>query len=478
MDRRISIVFSTATSDHWTASMSANQARLEAILDREDAAQEYEQWHARQARAARDARADYLFSEPVARFRPAASDLLVGLEDIEAAGDAAACRLTAPDEPATLTVDVPVRVARRIIDAVEGEHTLGELRQSRRFTSEELDRFLGATFGVLVFAPGAVRALENRLSGVEITRYPGSPYEIVRSYWQNMLDVRDEAPSLDPSRQSTPEATHALRKLHVLALMGANLDTFYLPSSRIAARKVSPGALLTQPSQTEPGPQETRFVSGPRVNASLIGGELYHRALFEFLSDPEASLPERTICAEDGLGWGRVVTARADADAEAAPWFCPPRPIEEEHWKRLFDAYGSAITAVRGQDRPGAVTALARFHQRFIRLHPFRCANQSLAMNLVNHLLVQSHGAGMPHLILDHLALRLSESAYERLFAVAVGAWVLPSGDPTRRYGALVDRKQSAYRFIPRVAGCDSLEQAIDLVQASREEARLALFPV
>ncbi len=458
--------------------MSATQARLDAILDREDAAQEYERWHARQARAARDASADYLFSEPVARFSPAAFDLIVGLEDIAVAGDAAGCRLTAPDAPGAVTVDVPARVARRIVDALAGQNTVGELRRSRRFTSEELDRFLRATFGILVFAPLAVRHLEDRLSGAEITRYPGSPYEIVRSYWQNMIAVREGAPTLDPPRQSTLEATRALRRLHVLALMGDDLNTFYLPSSRIAARKVSPGALLSQPSQTQPGPQGMRFVSGPRVNASFIGGELYHRTLYELLSDPDASLPERTFCAEDGLGWGRIVTARADADRQAAPWFCPPRPIEPEHWERLLAALGSASAAVHNQDRAATVAALARFHQRFIRLHPFRCANQSLAMNLVNHLLVQSHGAGMPHLILDQLALRLSEVAYERVFALAVGVWVLPGADPARRYGALIDRKQSAYAFIPRIAGCDSLEQAVDLAHASPEEARLALLPV
>ena len=458
--------------------MTANQGRLEAILDREDAAREYEQWHARQTRSARDASADYLFSEAVARFTPAASDFIVGLEDIEVVGDSAACRLTAPDEPATVAVNVSARVARRIIDAIAGEHTLGELRQSRRFTSEELDRFLRATFGVLVFAPLAVKRLEDRLSGAEITRYPGSPYEIVRSYWQNMIAVHREALMLDPCSQSTPDAIRTLRKLHVLALMGDDLETYYLPSSRIAARRVSPGALLTQPSQTEPGQHTTRFVSGPRVNASLIGGELYHRVLHELSSDPDASLPDRTFSAEDGLEWGRIVTARADVDREAAPWFCPPRPIAEEHWKRLFDAYASAVVSVRGQDRAGAVAALARFHQRFIRLHPFRCANQSLAMNLVNRLLAQSHGAGMPHLILDHLALRLSESAYEQVFAVAVEAWVLPGGDPARRYGALIERKQRVYAFIPRISGCGRLEEAVDLVHAAPEVARLALLPV
>jgi hypothetical protein len=124
------------------------------------------------------------------------------------------------------------------------------------------------------------------------------------------------------------------------------------------------------------------------------------------------------------------------------------------------------------------VACLACFHQRFIRLHPFRCANQCLAMNLVNLVLNLSYGAGMPHQVLDHFALRLSEAAYERLFATAVEHYLLPDAGPLERYQELGRRKRGAYAFIAKVAGCRSLPEALELVQSAPAEARLALFPV
>src|SRR3970282_800080 len=135
--------------------------------------------------------------------------------------------------------------------------------------------------------------------------------------------------------------------------------------------------------------------------------ELYHRVLYERAGDPGALDPERAI-AIDGLAWGRVVRARAAADPEFGDWFCPPRPLELRHFEVLRASLAGALSAAASAEAPEAVRACARFHWQFVRLHPFYCANQSLAMNLVNFVLARALGAGIPHSILDQLALRLA----------------------------------------------------------------------
>ena len=109
-------------------------------------------------------------------------------EALETAGQSAA-RVTLDDVSESATLP--------ILRAMDGERTVAELEQVAGVRPRDLRRLLKAAFGVLVFAPLAVASLERRLSGLEITRFPGSPYEIVRAYWQNMIAVRDHAPSLE-----------------------------------------------------------------------------------------------------------------------------------------------------------------------------------------------------------------------------------------------------------------------------------------
>src|SRR5690606_39249377 len=131
---------------------------------------------------------------------------------------------------------------------------------------------------------------------------------------------------------------------------------------------------------------------------------------------------------------------RSERDAGFGPWFCPPRPITEAHLEALFDAW-------RAGDWAG-------FHWRFVRLHPFRCGNQSLAMGLVNARLP----VGLPHLLLDLWALRLTRAAYTALFDRAVAHWAI-AGDPTARLRRLLDLRA---RFEATVRGdADDLEVAL-----------------
>jgi hypothetical protein len=123
---------------------------------------------------------------------------------------------------------------------------------------------------------------------------------------------------------------------------------------------------------------------------------------------------------------------------------------------------------------------LARFHQRFVRLHPFQCANQSLAMALVNFVLRAFQGSGIAHLVLDHFALRANENSYARLFARAVVAQRTPGASLAQRYHLLRGLKQRAYALLEAVS--DMADNAADdaavweLCMADPEAARLLLL--
>ena len=73
-------------------------------------------------------------------------------------------------------------------------------------------------------------------------------------------------------------------------------------------------------------------------------------------------------------------------------------------------------------------------------------------MNLVNQILRRTEGSGIPHFILDHLAFRLSDGAYTKVFARAVSAWVEREMSPLKRLALLQERKQRVLSLIDRSA--------------------------
>jgi hypothetical protein len=326
-----------------------------------------------------------------------------------------------------------------------------------------------------VMAPTAVVALERQLSGTEIVRFPGPPYGIDRAYWENMIALGDWFEAEQDAVADVDAFEQLLRELHVIALMGRSLQSFYKPASPVADRTVAPGGWFDDPVRLERGGPVTVFLDGPRVNASLVGGWGYHAELCRSLGEADALADER---AHDrrGLSWGEVVLARSQKDATAGPWFCPPRPIRPAHLEELRAALGSAIAAARADDADAARRRVAEFHQRFVQLHPFHCANQSLSMALVNAVLRRTEGVGIPHLLLDHLALRLSSEAYERLFARAVAAYALAEPDPGRRLATLQDRTQRSWVTIRKLSEAEDEAARRAVVDADVAAARWALL--
>ena len=424
---------------------SAIESRIAAVLGDAHELRAYERWLDEQRPARISRPRDYLFSEDRPRFEPRKDDVVVALPNLTAKRRGRGCRLVG--KGIDVGVDgVSPDQASALLGAMDGKRCLVEVRLTADVDAAVMALFLQGTFGRVVLAPQAVTALEAKLSGVEIVRFPTAPYAVERAYWENMIAVRERAAGEAPSHDVFLEW---LRSLHVVALMGATLDRFYMPASPIADRVVAPGALFTAAPRVLETRSGTIYLDGPRVKVPLLGGEPYHRALAESVGDLDALAPSRHFVSSSGLDEGRVVTARSEREIEPTPMFLPPRPLTPDHLEALRDA----LVATKESNDDELLEACARFHRLFVRLHPFHCANQSLAMNLVNAALVGRAGAGIPHLLPDHLALRFGNEAYEKLFRRAVSAFCLPPTDGAGpRLVELQRRKTRSFAVIEALA--------------------------
>jgi len=442
-------------------------AELDAVLEVPWQLVDYERWLATQP-----ASDDYLFTQALPRFRASARDVLKKPADLSARSAAQGVELVSALLGGALSLSGVSRAqAERVLSLIDGDRSVAELR-SLAPDRQVFERLLELCLGKVLFVPLAVAELEARVSGTELVRFVGNPYEIVRTYWENMVEVREHAQITLQDALTADTALRWLRRLHVVALMGRSLDRFYRPPSRLAGSGIRPGALYTRTSELLDTPTETLILSGPRVGSALLGGEHYQALLFEH--DPEALAPTRRLRDPSGLDWGRLVHGRAPDEAKAIAWFLPPRPITERHLSALFEAFADAVHASNRADNAGTLQGLAQFHFRFVRLHPFRGANQSLCMNLVN-LLLGRGGAAIPQLLLDQLALRSGETAYLELFRRAVTAY-RTSGDSNARWSALNQKKQLSYALIERLQRAPSLTAARELVQAAPDAAAAALL--
>jgi hypothetical protein len=184
--------------------------------------------------------------------------------------------------------------------------------------------------------------------------------------------------------------------------------------------------------------------------------------LVESLGD-EAALAGREVRLGSGASLGRTLRCRALGDVEEAIWFLPPRPLSLAHAEALFEAFEQALLSAVPGAGESFLSAAARFHQRFVRLHPFRCANQSLAHALLGVLFERAGRGPMPHLLLDHFALRLDEAAYARLFVRAADVFNLGVAEPAAVWREQALRTTKATAFVTAcgragdAAACHSL---------------------
>lgn len=371
--------------------------------------------------AAREPNDDgYLLDTPRCRFWPEPSDELVaapGAELVRAGAEVA--------------VQLPggARVPLRGFEFGKLQRAFAHLPCSYSRLSIELgsqaQSFIEQAFARVLFAPHAVAALETELPAVELVRFPGSPYEVVRSYWRNSCAVRRRLQEHDlPSDASQLRAL--LLELHELLLMGEgsaeSRSSFYLPASLLGRKRPEPGSFYEVPSELERRGSETILKQGARVGVPLLGGVNYWQLLAESVDDSAATGDARQLSA-GGLDLGQVVRARAEGEAESRAWFLPPRPLKPAHFEALLTDLQAARSAEAARDLPAALAALGAFHYRFVRTHPLPSGNQSLSMSFVNAALKRLLGAGIPHLLLDQFALRFELSAYQQLFARAARVW-------------------------------------------------------
>jgi hypothetical protein len=412
----------------------------------------------------------YLFDTPRCRFRPEASDELVaapGAEVVRAGSDVAVqlpggARLPltgfAFDKLRAVFAQFPCSYSRLTLE-------LGGATES----------FIEQAFSKVLFAPRAVAALETELPSVEIVRFPGSPYEVVRSYWRNSCAVRRELLEREPPN-SARELQELLLELHELLLLGeANAESrssFYLPASLLGRKRPAPGTFYEVASAFERRGAETILTSGARVSVPLLGGFNYWQLLGESVEDAGAIGDERSVSV-NGLALGQVLRARSEDETESRPWFLPPRPLQAAHFERLLAELNAATAAEAARDVPGALQALAAFHYHFVRIHPLPSGNQSLSMSFVNARLQRLLGTGIPHLLLDQLALRFELSAYQRLFTRAAKVWsAWPKGagvTATERLRHLIRMRSELNHFVNAVGNSMTLIEARALL--SRAEA-------
>ncbi len=436
-------------------------SRLDDVLDVPWELVDYERW-LREQQPARD---DYLFTEPVVRFALAPRDVLRRPADSTIESGKQGLQLASARLGGSVAlVGISRAAAERSLALIDGERPFAELCLLAGADRSAFEKLCQLGIGKLLFLPGALAELESRISGTELVRFVGTPYELVRPYWENMADVRALARSSLDAVHEPESALRWLRKLHVVSLLGASLDRFYRPPSRIADSGTRPGSLYLRPTELLQTQTATIILSGPRVGAQPLGGELYQALLFE--GDPRALESEREEVDSYGLPWGRLLNARSSTESDARSWFCPPRPLLDEHLQALLGAYSRAVRHAEDQQAELSRRELGRFHYRFVRLHPFRCANQSLCMNLVNLVLERTEGSGIPHLLLDQLALRASEQHYLELFERAVLAY--RGQEPTsERWARLRQAKHESYALIERLQRAGSLTAARELCAAA-----------
>jgi hypothetical protein len=440
---------------------------------------EYLSW-LRQRPSSRTENAAYLFDVPKVRFGVEEGDILLCDPEIGVRARAGQLELTSPRAMQGILLEglteADASAVRELLGLFDGQRTLGEIRLRAGAKSPVLGALVSRGFGNLLFAPFALIEREGAVSGIDITRFPGSPYEIDRSYWRNMGSVRRRlvtfggAPLDDDEHFST-----WLRELHVIALMGEDLQSYYQPSSPISSGRAAPGRLMHTPTRTVETGLGTLILSGPRVNAAQLGGAAYHEALYASVDEPEAAGP-RDFLDADGLGWGRLVHGQASNDPLAKAWFCPPRPLRAAHFASLRGALRRALEALDAADAGRCLASLAAFHQRFVRLHPFHCGNQCLAMLIANRILGDLLGAGMPHLMLDHLALCLSDAPYARIFARCARTYIDPQPSAAARYLRLAASRSKMFNLTRRLADLRSRQEAEEIIVQHGTEARLLLL--
>ncbi len=304
---------------------------------------------------------------------------------------------TTPFEARNLNLDCAD--IRRLLSQLDGKTPFEQVcrQHSARFPEQQVRQLVEGLLGLAVFLPDAIEKLEVGIRRVEIVRFPiQSPYLVLREYWSNCCDVRTHLEDFLENLGSSQEFRAALANLHVLATLGADLETRYGGSGGIPT---VPGGYRMHPVRTGLTARKSQFLDEhlKRLGLRPIRRDEY----FAF--------------SETGILLGAV--------AEEGRVFRHP-PADGGHLDKLLEE--TRIAMVRAREdlvdgrRESLLLSLSRFHKLFLHAHPFYNINNSIAMNIVNYCLSRAGFGVIPHLLLDFIALRTDFDVYAEVFVQAV----------------------------------------------------------
>jgi hypothetical protein len=302
-----------------------------------------------------------------------------------------------------------------ILQEVDGERTLDQILQSLEGTvgsgphATVLRDLMG--LGIIEF-PGLFDALEAAIPHWEITRYPWAtePRQTNLVYWRRMGLVRADLGRLEAVASNPQALRDRLCHWHRLLAVGDEAGVVY-------SGVTNTGGSTWEQKFAKEGVGAFRsycndFSLGPTGGLKCLWAA-------KALKDDFESRGTRRHLTPSG-----ELLSRAEPPFEFRIGFeSHPRgsPRYEVYWDGFASMLAECLTGFfRERARPErALHHLAGFHQAFICGHPFTHINQSLAMNIVNHLLRQSLGRTLCHAGLDEFAFVLSRESYSKLFAAA-----------------------------------------------------------
>jgi hypothetical protein len=364
----------------------------------------YQEWERRAGPGMRARYADFAPRQPIFDVRPQDIPTTLAGYRVQASGPG---RLTVAREGAAIAISgLSAADLASVMSRLDGKTTVLELAEATnpRWPLPAWCQLLQALLGTAVDLPGTFSALSAAIERTEIVRFPVQPAHAVwRNYWENSTAIRRHLPSLYRSLDDSRKFLETLTRLHVLATLGENGQSYYGGYGLIPT---VPGGYREIAVQT--AIPETLVHSLEHWSALLEAGPIRRNG--------ETTTPTgQTMNFVHAAGTTVVHPATGDALFSLLD---EARP-----------ALKTAREALLSRRKAEAFCHLAVFHQIFVNAHPFANINNSIAMNIVNGCLREGGWAWIPHLFLDYLAQRLPPGRYIIAFSRMNDLYGLPGPD-------------------------------------------------
>lgn len=287
----------------------------------------------------------------------------------------------------------------KILQACDGKTPISEIASKIRPQNpkQSIQTIIAMLLGCAIELKDEISLLEKGISRAEIVRFPMQPpYLLLREYWSNCRDVRNAIPTLFEQLHSPESFKAYLAHLHILATMGANLNSFYGGAGAIPT---IPGGFRQHYVQT--GLPKTRF--------EFINSYLKENG-FDTLAEED-----RDLILDSKLALGSITN-----QGRTVKHSSPDDAMLNEIFDEIRKALLRAQTLLSQGKTTELISTLAHFHKLFLHSHPFYNINNSIAMNIINSLLNKAKLGIIPHLLLDFIALRVELKDYKLVFSKTI----------------------------------------------------------